>query len=462
MKPIIAHKPEVAMKCILFICSFSLLLTLSTPSGAAQEAGGLQALINEALEYNQELKSLRQEAEALKAEAPAAGALPDPKVKFSVQNLPIETFDFSQEPMTQKQITVSQQAPWINKLSLRIQKVLFRAKRVQAQVAVREQALIKEITAAYYDLGFVNAALDVNTRRQRLVSDILRATESLYAAGQGQQQDILQAQVEFNQLLEERIELDRTLRTTKDRINELLHREQYTNITPPEQPAVFTLKAPAEELARQAVTTNASLQALKVELEQARIDIKLAIQQYMPDFDFSLSYGQRDNDQVGNERADFFSASVGFSIPLWFFTKQDKSLAGARKRFEARQMAFNSLKNGLTHKIDALATEINTLYENYTLLDEALILQASQWSDASVISYQVGGAEFDTMIRAQLRLLKFELQHMRYHYTLRAKLAELEELVGAPVAIREHQSAAPAPERAVNLSTTITHATGAE
>ncbi len=419
----------------LSLC-FQLLFPSITSAASQSDAAGLQELITEGLANNQELQSLRRRFKGLSDEIPAAAALNDPVLKFGLLNVPVDTFSLSQEAMTQKQFSLVQQIPWFQKLGLRKQKAVLQAELLAANIGVKEAELARQVADAYYDLGFVQASLETNQRLRRLLTDMLRVAETRYSTGSGSQQDILRAQVEISELLDEKNELDRKLRTGKDRINQILHRNQFTDIAPVPRPELVKLDADVPALIKQAVLTTPWMRVRRAEVDLARTDIKLALQEYMPNFDFTVAYGQRDKDQMGNERADFFSAAVGFTIPLWFFTKQDNRLSGSKERFEAAQLSLNSLKNGLTHQIDSLVTDINTLIENYELLDQALMFQASQWADSSLAAYEVGSVEFGTLITADLRLLRYELKHTRFHYTLRAKLAELEELVGAPVPVK--------------------------
>jgi outer membrane protein TolC len=64
---------------------------------------------------------------------------------------------------------------------------------------------------------------------------------------------------------------------------------------------------------------------------------------------------------------------------------------------------------------------------------DALIVQAEQWARSSLTAYEVGKVNFNTMINAQIRLLRFELQAENYLFSLYKKRAELEELLGAPL-----------------------------
>jgi cobalt-zinc-cadmium efflux system outer membrane protein len=55
---------------------------------------------------------------------------------------------------------------------------------------------------AYYELGFVGSAQKINERLIKMLTQLLRLSETRYAAGEGLQQDVLQAQVEVSKLLD--------------------------------------------------------------------------------------------------------------------------------------------------------------------------------------------------------------------------------------------------------------------
>ena len=65
---------------------------------------------------------LRQQA--IEAQSLAAGALPDPTVSIGFANVPVDSFDFNQEPMTQAIVGVRQVFPRGDTRNLRSQQLL--------------------------------------------------------------------------------------------------------------------------------------------------------------------------------------------------------------------------------------------------------------------------------------------------------------------------------------------------
>ncbi|MGA9260503.1 MAG: hypothetical protein WBV95_00915, partial [Desulfobacterales bacterium] len=85
------------------------------------------------------------------------------------------------------------------------------------------------------------------------------------------------------------------------------------------------------------------------------------------------------------------------------------------------------------YQVSTLATDVGKFQEHYRLFTDALLPQAEQWAKSSLAAYQVRELEFDTMIRAQLQVLRLELQSDRYLFNIYQKRAELEELLGGRI-----------------------------
>jgi len=388
-------------------------------------------IIEEGLAQNKEIQSLEAQVEKLKELVPFAGALEDPRLGLAVLNLPTDTFSFDQEPMTQKQLFVAQKVPWFGKLSLSSQRQALAASRQLAVLEAKRLELARRIATTCYELGFVATSLKINERLTNMVGQLLRAAETRYATGMGLQQDLLRAQVELTKLLDEKITLRRQRRTLEDRISELINQESFMPVTAPEDLSYPDLTFDLENLKAQSLKGNPWLRVRRAEVDQAAVDVELAEKAYWPDMDFKLAYGQRDEDLTGRDLPDFVSTSVVINIPLWRKNRQDRKLAAAKKGREAAMKAYRHLVETLPYRVDALAGEIRNIEENYRLYADAMVLQAEQWARSSLTAYEVGKVEFNTMINAKIRVLRFERQAQRYLYSIYQERAALEEVLGS-------------------------------
>ena len=246
----------------------------------------LNDIIAEGLRNNKELQSMEAVLEGLRHEIAYAGSLDDPQIGVGLLNLPVDTFDFNQEPMTQKQILISQKVPWFGKLSLKSKKQALMAKRQEALIGVRRLELARKIAVAYYELGFIAESLAINERLANLVEQLLRGAETRYATGEGLQQNVLQAQVEQSTLIDEKIMLKEKKRLLEDNINELLNRESFTPVAAPERPVLPEFDLNLEALQQQSLQGNPWLRVRQAEIALAEVEIELAQKDFWPNMDF--------------------------------------------------------------------------------------------------------------------------------------------------------------------------------
>ena len=259
---------------------------------------------------------------------------------------------------------------------------------------------------------------------------MLQVAEASYASGQGLQQDVFQAQVELGKLIDEQIELEKRQYTLAARINELLNRPAYGEVQGPGGPTLPELVLDPEAVQRWALEYNPMLRVRQADIDRALVNIDLARKNYYPDMDFNVAYGQRDEDRTGRDLPDFVSASVVVNLPLWQGQKQDKQLLAEENRHKAATKAYESLQLALPHQVDAVLNEIDAIQENLRLFGGGLLEQTANWSQSALSAYEVGKVDFDTMIKAHMRALQFQLQAQRYRFQYTTKLTELETLAG--------------------------------
>ncbi len=393
----------------------------------------LAALVAEGLANNQQLQSQRSQVDALREAIPAAGALDDPVLGLALLNLPVDTWRFNQEPMTQKQVRIAQKLPWFGKLDLKTQKALLAAKIAEARWQGQRLALARQIVTAYFDLAMAVRGDQINAQLMALVQQLMQSTESRYAGGMGLQQDVLQAQVELSRLTDEQNDLADRRRSQNRKLNALLNRPDFQAVTPVVKVPVPSMNLDTQRLQSMALSRNPEIVASGLAIEQAAVGEDLARKAFYPDFDVSLSYGFREDDRLGADRPDFFSAGVNLNIPLYRHRKQTPLLEAAAKSRQAAAEALRDLQLSLPHRIETVNSAIRRLQDSHRLYTSTLLLQAGQWADSAQSAYEVDKLEFNSMINAQMQVLRLQLQADTYLYRLYQKRAELEELIGAPL-----------------------------
>lgn len=178
-----------------------------------------------ALEHNPELASLQAQSDAMHTMPSQAGALPDPMLSLNAMNLPTDTFDTGQEPMTQMQIALSQAFPFFGKRGLKREAVEHKANASDAMLADRRTSLAGDVRAAWWKLMYQDRALEIIEQNKILMRDFVDIAETKYRVGNGLQQDVLLAQLELSRLLDRELRILGLRRSAQAELNALMGRQ---------------------------------------------------------------------------------------------------------------------------------------------------------------------------------------------------------------------------------------------
>ncbi len=391
----------------------------------------LYSLIDEAVNNNPELRAFGEKVQAYEQRPSQARALENPRLKVSALNLPTDTFNFDQEAMTQKQVSVMQKLPFPGKLGLKGEIADKELAVVVEEYSEKKNSIIKKLKVTYNNLQFLDRALSVTKENRALLSEAIRTAETKYAVGQGGQREILKAQMELSRTIKRIISLKQKREISVARLNTLLDRPVLNEFDSSGELTQTLLNIKFDELRVAAEQSRPSLIGLSYKVGQSRLARKLAEREYYPDMDFGVSYGQRDDSTI--ERPDFFSASVTVKIPLWYASRESKKVsekeAGERRAAEQ----YNALKNSIYLRIKELTAEIDMYSQEIELFRTGFIPQSTLSYESAVSGYKVNKAGFLTLVNNQLSLHNYKIEYYRAIADHENAIAELEETIGRPL-----------------------------
>ena len=436
------HALRRKLVCVIAILLVFLLVPLAafaakvkSLSAAADQSfsrytpAGLEKLIREALANNPALKTAENQFEAYSQKPAQERSWDNPRLGFGLLNLPVNSFSFDQEAMTQKQVTLAQKIPFPGKLPLKGEIADKDVKIAGEAVAEKRNDLISQVKTVYWDLLLINKTIAVTNENIDLLRDFVKTAESRYAVGKGIQQDVLKAQVELSRMIDLRILQERKRGTLAARMNALLYRPMDTRVAETGgqdldalKPVPFLLKVP--ELEKMAAKNSPELAAARRRVEKSGLAVELAKKDYYPDFDVAASYGQRDG------RPDFVSGSVFVTVPLWHKTKEDRKVAQERySEMQARQQ-YNSMEDGIFFDLKNDVLEIKQYDDQIGLLRTGLIPQARAALQSAIAGYSVDKVDFVTLINNQITLYNYEIEYYQALTNYENTLAGLEAAVG--------------------------------
>ena len=215
-------------------------LTVMTTSVHADDpipSGGLsqQEALEFALLHNQGLAATRSQADALGNVPAQANALPDPMLGFNAINLPTDTFDLDQEPMTQMQVALSQTFPFPGQRGLRRDAAEHDASAATQGVLEQQLQIAAKVRGTWWQIAYLDQALEIIQQNQQLMRDFVEIALTKYKVGKGLQQDVLLAQLELSKLINRQLPLEGMRDAAETDLNALMDR-------PPSEPIRLAAK----------------------------------------------------------------------------------------------------------------------------------------------------------------------------------------------------------------------------
>ena len=419
---------------------------------ADTRSSNLDSLVAQALATSPTVRAASIRVDAARARIGPATARPDPMLMAGIQNLPISRPGFSNDEMTMKMIGASQTIPYPGKLALR-RSVADRdvdAARVGVELAQRQ--VVRDVKDAYYELAFLDQALAIIAKNEDVLGTFARTTEARYGAGVAGQQDVLKARVESARLAETASELTERRRAAVARLNAQLTRASDAPVGHVQIPATL-VRAAAGDSSQEPMFISAALGARAAgspfrplaDLQQLAIDrspelreheamiasqaarLALSRKDYLPDFDLSVQYGQR------NGLPDMVSVGVSVAVPLQRKQKQDQVVAEASANLSALHEEHQAKVNEIRSEVARISSELERNRAQLALTRRAILPQARASLSSALASYQVGKVEFLTVLDNQSTVFTYETEYYRAIADFAKNVAELERIVGAEV-----------------------------
>ena len=153
------------------------LLLINQPSASASTLRShplsLAAAEQYAVTNNPTAASIRAQSQAYKAEGEYQAQLPNPQMQLGVANLPVDSFDFNQENMSQFKVGLSQQIPGGNSRAIRQNISDFKAQSLQFSATDNELKRLKTVRQSWLELHYLQKSQQLILEHQKIVQQLL-------------------------------------------------------------------------------------------------------------------------------------------------------------------------------------------------------------------------------------------------------------------------------------------------
>jgi len=362
-----------------------------------------------ALKDDYTLMAINARSQSMSELSVATEKLPDPKLKLGFANLPTDTFNLGQEPMTQTIISIRQQFPRGQTRALSSSRLLESAARSDAQAQDRMQKIKLEVRQEYTRIFLHQERQKILQQSKVVFADLTEITRDYYATGRAQQQDVVQSQLEMSKVEERLSRIQQQEEEARARLAEKVGAAAYLELDP--QWPVIAEPLPANQIIEN-LNDHPRLRAWQHEIAKSRTSEDIARQAYKPGFAVDLAYGGRGGQNTdGSDRTDFLSVFVTMDIPLFTKNRQDRVLASSIAETSATQYVrddvFRSMKASVAESSASLARQ----RERLALYQDNLLPQASFNAEASFEAYQDAVGDLTTLMRARIGEYELKLDH---------------------------------------------------
>ncbi len=403
-------------------------------SSATPVAGDsvLQALVAEALARNPTVAQRQAAVRAATLRIRPAGSLPDPMLRVGVMDLVLPHFQFNQSDFTEADVELSQEIPWPGTLGARSGVMRAAAAGARAEEGTVRRELATAMAVAYYRLGYTVMALETLRHQRELLETAVQLSTTRYATGAAPQSDPLQAKLARDRLRSEEFALESERVAALAAVNALRNRTPGDSLgvvamDPAQVRAGISPLPPSDSLVALALAAHPRLAARRAAVDQATRTIQVERLGARPDFTLSARYGYRPV-AFGFNFPDFFSAFVGLRLPVWAWRKQNRLADAARADSTGAAAGLRDAELQLSREVTEAAARVQASQQRLALLVDGVLPNARGTVESVLRSYQVGRAEFLTLLSVEDTRYRAELEAVAVAADYQAQLVMLRQL----------------------------------
>jgi outer membrane protein, heavy metal efflux system len=400
-------------------------------AAAEQPTVSLDELIAQLAQNNLQIQAAENGYQASLARPSQARTLPDPLVAFVSKNSngnPLPFTELGKDPLSSVGFMWEQEFPYPGKLKLAGKIAEKETVAMGAEVDLTKWAMIAQLKQVYYEYFRTDRSLDVLNESMDLLKRFEEIAEARYRVGEGIQQDVLRAQLEISILSQRTTRLEQERASAIADINRLLNRSIDSPLPKPDAITESTLAISVEKLQQEYSLLAPMIRSREALMEREQVNVELAKKQYRPDFITSAEYGYSPN------FPDMWEFQVGLRIPIFFKKKQSYGVTEATRNLGRAEKELATNKQEVAFNIKNEYLQIQASEKLLALYGEAIIPQSNLSLESSIASYQVGKADFLTILSNFLTLLEYRTNYFEELTKHESAIARLEQAVGRSLA----------------------------
>ena len=365
---------------------------------------------------------------AAREQAVAAGQLPDPVLKFGIDNLPANGPDrgsLTQDFMTMRRIGVMQEITRSEKRQLRSERFERDAQRVQAQRQLTLANVQRDTALAWLDRYYAQAQRELLQQQIEETRLQVQAADSAFRTGRGSQADVFAARAAVITLQDRLSQIDRQSRNATLMLARWVGAsaaERPTSGSPPWQSTPLQGDVSSEHLKR-----HPDLLAISAEIDAAETEARLAQANTKSDWTVEAAYQQR-----GSAFSNMLS--IGVSIPLQWDQKnrQNRELGAKLAMVDEAKARYEDMQRNHEAEVLGWLNDWQTGKDRLVRYRDELIPTARQRSEATLTAYRTGKSDLAAGLLARRDEIDVRIQALNLEMETARSWAQLNFLIPDP------------------------------
>jgi outer membrane protein TolC len=375
------------------------LMLAGAPAASAQSKGSdvsdsptLAALVEEALARNPDIRAAGEALRAARTRPAQASARRDPSLALTYTNDGWSP-SLGDMPDANLSLMLSQDLPWPGKRRLRGEIASKEAERVEQQLARARLSVAASVRRAYAGLLQARALLELTREQAEVWRQIEGVARARYSVGQGNQQDVLRAQIELTRIGQALTEQEAEGAVRRAELNRLLDRDAEAPLETSDALAPATPAAPLQQELERLAAASPELRAARASVEAAKLLLDLARKEYRPDLTLLAGYMNRGG------LDPMWQAGVAINLPL-NRKRRASGVAEAEAQLRSAEAGLRSIELQLRYRTQERLAQLAAALETAALYRDGVVPQGGLNVEAAIASYQAGRVPFVAVLEA--------------------------------------------------------------
>ncbi|MCU6681514.1 TolC family protein [Leclercia sp. H6W5] len=364
----------------------------------------LEQTLTAAQHYSAALSASRNEARALDAMADSATQLPDPKLKFGIENVPVQGSNdrrFTREGMTMQRVGIMQSYVSQQKRERKAQTLQAQARGVLAKADAVRAALQRDTAQVWLELALAQQGLKTADRLVNETARQLTVQKASVGAGSANPDSVLALRMTLSAMRDKATLARRDVQLAQSRLLQLTG-QQVEDVRGP-LPRYQRLPADVGQL-EEAIARHPEVEAARREAETAKARSAQSAVAAIPDVDVEVFYAHR-----AEGYDDMAGVMFTVDLPLFQSGRQDKDYAAELSRSLQAVDELTLIKREHIAQVQSLVAQYQaaqTLWQRQR--DEVLPLQHQRLAVLNA-QYRSGQSELPALLEARRSVLDSEL-----------------------------------------------------